>query len=210
MLVPKRLSQDVKKPQDTSGPDFGPCPVFPCRGSDPYGRWKSAPSGTEAAGEGGLLAFPHLPPAFRADWVRLCSSLVGRCSPRHRASEPAPLAAWLTPSQLSACLTSSLLSGLRWNVTSSEKLSLTSLENWKPHQASIFNQSYLSLVWNNHENVEFIFLRLEAQKKKKTNSVRGKTWTVFFFPFCNSLVRFLTSHGANGAFWLKQDGCGKD
>ena len=67
MLVPKRLSQDVKKPQDTSGPDFGPCPVFPCRGSDPYGRWKSAPSGTEAAGEGGLLAFPHLPPAFRAD-----------------------------------------------------------------------------------------------------------------------------------------------
>ena len=52
-------------------------------------------------------------------------------------------------------------------VTSSEKLSLTSLENWEPHQASIFYPSYLSLVWDSHENVEFIFLRLEAQKKKK-------------------------------------------
>lgn len=87
MLVPKRLSQDLKKPQDTSGPDLGPCPVFPCRGSDPYGRWKSAPGGTEAAGEGALRAFPRLPPptppplSAQAARVRLCSSLVGTSRP---------------------------------------------------------------------------------------------------------------------------------
>ena len=83
----------------------------------------------------------------------------------HRASAPAPG---------SACLIFSLLSGLWWHVTSSEKLSLTSLENWEPHQASIFYPSYFSLVWDNHENVEFIFLRLEAQKKKEKEGKEEK------------------------------------
>lgn len=83
-------------------------------------------------------------------------------------------------------------------------VSLTSLENWEPHQASIFYQSYLSLVWDNHENVEFIFFEARSSKKKKPHNYVSQLPNVdCFLPsvlpsFLQVTVRSLTSRGANG------------